>query len=83
MDDYIKTVGLSTYENIKKDIIFGVLPPLKKLKLKELTKTYNASISTLREILSRLAGDGFVLSKSKKAFVSAQFLKLIYMKLQT
>ena len=68
MDDYIKTVGLSTYENIKKDIIFGVLPPLKKLKLKELTKTYNASISTLREILSRLAGDGFVLSEEQKGF---------------
>ena len=68
MDDYIRTVGLSTYENIKKDIIFGVLPPLKKLKLKELTKAYNASISTLREILSRLAGDGFVLSQEQKGF---------------
>ena len=31
MDDYIKTIGLSTYENIKQDIIFGILPPLKPI----------------------------------------------------
>ena len=68
MDDYIKTIGLSTYENIKQDIIFGILPPLKKLKLRELTETYNASVSTLREILSRLTGDGFVLSLEQKGF---------------
>ena len=48
------TVGLSTYQAIKTDIIFGVLPPLKKLKLIELKDNYNTSISMLREILSRL-----------------------------
>tara|TARA_B110000037_G_scaffold196418_1_gene233603 strand:+ start:192 stop:332 length:141 start_codon:yes stop_codon:yes gene_type:complete len=34
----VKTVGTNTYEVIKNDIIFGVLPPLKKLKLLELKK---------------------------------------------
>ena len=63
-----KTVGANTYEAIKNDIIFGILPPLKKLKLLELKKEYNASVSTLREILSRLSGDGFVVSKEQKGF---------------
>jgi DNA-binding GntR family transcriptional regulator len=63
-----KTVGANTYEAIKNDIIFGILPPLKKLKLLELKKEYNASVSTLREILSRLSGNGFVVSKEQKGF---------------
>ena len=68
MSNDLRTVGENTYELIKKDIIFGVLPPLKKLKLQELKKKYNASVSTLREILSRLTGDGFVLSEEQKGF---------------
>ena len=38
MINSFKTVGTNTYEVIKNDIIFGVLPPLKKLKLLELKK---------------------------------------------
>ena len=68
MSNDLRTVGENTYELIKKDIIFGVLPPLKKLKLQELKKIYNASVSTLREILSRLTGDGFVFSEEQKGF---------------
>ena len=68
MTNNLRTVGENTYELIKKDIIFGVLPPLKKLKLQELKKIYNASVSTLREILSRLTGDGFVFAEEQKGF---------------
>ena len=68
MINSFKTVGTNTYEVIKNDIIFGVLPPLKKLKLLELKKKYITSVSTLREILSRLSGDGFVVSKEQKGF---------------
>ena len=67
MDSY-KTVGENTYEMIKKDIIFGNLSPLKKLKLNALKINYKTSISTLREILSRLSGDGFVLYEEQKGF---------------
>jgi len=63
------TVGLGTYQAIKTDIIFGVLPPLKKLKLIELKDNYNTSISMLREILSRLSGDGFVIAQEQKGFI--------------
>ncbi|MDG2459117.1 MAG: GntR family transcriptional regulator [Alphaproteobacteria bacterium] len=68
MINSFKTVGLNTYEVIKNDIICGILPPLKKLKLSDLKIKYNTSVSTLREILSRLSGDGFVVSKEQKGF---------------
>ena len=68
MIDSYKTVGENTYEMIKKDIIFGNLRPLKKLKLNELKINYKISISTLREILSRLSGDGFVVYEEQKGF---------------
>ena len=68
MINNFKTVSSNTYEIIKRDIVFGVLPPLKKLKLQELKINYNTSISILREILSRLCGDGFVVSEEQKGF---------------
>ena len=68
MINNFKTVSSNTYEIIKRDIIFGVLPPLKKLKLQELKINYNISISILREILSILCGDGFVVSEEQKGF---------------
>ena len=68
MNYNLKTVSANTYEIIKRDIIFGILPPLKKLKLQELKINYSTSISILREILSRLCGDGFVISEEQKGF---------------
>ena len=54
------TIGASTYQRIKRDIIFGELQPGSKLKLDALKERYSASLSTLRETLNRLASDGFV-----------------------
>ncbi len=62
------TVGLTTYEKIKHDIIFGVLEPGSKLKLDALRSRYAASVSTLRETLSRLASDGFVAAEEQRGF---------------
>ena len=80
MIDSYKTVGENTYEMIKKDIIFGNLKPLKKLKLNELKNNYKTSISTLREILSRLSGDGFVVYEEQ--FIS-KIVKLNFNALRT
>ncbi|MGO1117377.1 GntR family transcriptional regulator [Rhodovibrionaceae bacterium A322] len=63
------TVGSSTYEQIKHDIIFGKLAPGQKLKLEGLKTTYNASVSTLREILNRLTSDGFVEAPEQRGFL--------------
>lgn len=63
-----KTIGLSTYETIKDDIVFGVLKPGEKLKLDGLKLRYSASVSTLRESLSRLASDGLVEALEQRGF---------------
>ena len=62
------TVGASTYDKIKRDIIFGALEPGTKLKLDALKARYEASVTTLRETLSRLASEGFVLAEEQRGF---------------
>lgn len=62
------TVGSSTYERIKRDILFGKLAPGSKLKLDALKTRYTASVSTLRETLNRLASDGFVAAEEQRGF---------------
>ena len=68
MKKIINTVGSSTYENIKKDNIYGNLAPGSKLKLDGLKKQYDASVSTLRETLNRLSSDGFVEAAEQRGF---------------
>ena len=63
------TVGASTYQRIKRDIIFGALKPGSKLKLDALKQRYPASLSTLREALNRLASDGFVDAPQQRGFL--------------
>jgi len=62
------TVGSSTYERVKRDVIFGTLVPGSKLKLDGLRERYKASVSTLREILNRLASEGFVVAEEQRGF---------------
>lgn len=61
-------VGASTYQSIKRDIIFGALAPGTKLKLEGLRQRYTASMSTLRETLNRLASEGFVEAQDQRGF---------------
>ena len=68
MSKTLNTVGSTTFQRIKQDIIFGRLAPGSKLKLGELRKTYEASVSTLREILNRLASEGFVAAEEQRGF---------------
>lgn len=65
------TVGSTAYEQIKKDIIFGVLAPDTKLKLSGMKTQYGASVSTVRETLSRLASEGFVVAEEQRGFFVA------------
>lgn len=62
------SVGETMYGRIRNDILFGVLKPDQKLKLESLKSAYDVSISTLRETLSRLAADGFVIAEGQKGF---------------
>lgn len=65
------TVGLTTYETIRNDIIFGRLEPDTKLKLGKMKEAYSASVSTLRETLNRLASEGFVIAEEQRGFFVA------------
>ncbi len=62
------TIGSSTYQKIKHDIIFGELEPGSKLKLEALKQRYSTSPSTLRETLSRVASEGFVEAPEQRGF---------------
>jgi len=63
-----ETVAESSYKRIRADIIFGRLAPGQRLKLEKLKDTYDTSISTLREILNRLASDGLVMAEGQRGF---------------
>jgi DNA-binding GntR family transcriptional regulator len=64
----LPTVGENAYRRIRADIIFGRLPPGKKLKLDRLKSDYGASVSTLREILNRLHSERLVVAEGQKGF---------------
>lgn len=75
------TIGEVAYRKIRSDIVFGRLPPSQKLKLDRLRDAYGTSISTLREILNRLASEGLVVAEGQRGFevapVSVENLKEI------
>jgi GntR family transcriptional regulator, carbon starvation induced regulator len=62
------SAGDSGYRRIRSDIIFGVLNPSGRLKLESMKEDYGLSVSTLREILNRLASEGFVVAEGQRGF---------------
>ena len=62
------TVGEATYRRIRADIVFGRLEPARKLRLEEMKSMYGASVSTLRELLSRLTSEGLIVSEGSRGF---------------
>jgi DNA-binding GntR family transcriptional regulator len=56
------------YDQVRSDIIFGRLAPGMRLRLDRLAHDYRASVSTLREILSRLSSEGLVLAEGQRGF---------------
>jgi len=75
------TAGESGYQRIRADILFGRLAPGARLRLDHLKSEYGVSVSTLREILSRLSSERLVVAEGQKGFqvapVSAANLKEI------
>lgn len=62
------SAGEQAYERIRTDIIFGRLRPGQRLTLEKLRPTYGVSVSTLREILSRLTPEGLVTAEGQRGF---------------
>ncbi len=74
-----ETAGERVYRRLRNDIVFGRLAPSEKLKLGRLKDDYGVSISTLRELLNRLASEGLIVAESARGFevapVSAENFK--------
>jgi GntR family transcriptional regulator, carbon starvation induced regulator len=66
-----KTMTDSVYHRIREDIIQGIHAPETKLKIEQLKKTYNVGATPIREALSRLSSDGFVITEGQRGFKSA------------
>ena len=67
VDDFAG-VGNDGYRRIRSDIIFGKLKPDQKLRLEAMREDYGVSVSTLREILSRLTSEGLVVAEGRRGF---------------
>ena len=61
-------IGETAYRRIRSDIVFGKLPPGQKLTLDRMKEAYNASVSTLREILNRLSSEALIKAEGAKGF---------------
>ena len=62
------SVGDAAYRRIRTDIVFGHLAPGRRLGLDWMRQTYGASVSTLRELLSRLASEELVTAEGQRGF---------------
>jgi DNA-binding GntR family transcriptional regulator len=67
--DFLATsIADRAYDRIRADVVFGRLSPGAKLRLDRLAADYGTSVSTLREILSRLSSEGLVLAEGQRGF---------------
>lgn len=66
--ELIASVGEATFIAIRNDIIHGVLRPGDKLTLERLKQRYAVGVGTLREVLTRLASESFVVAEGQKGF---------------
>ncbi len=64
----VTSVADDGYARIRADIIFGRLKPSQRLRLEVLRQDYGLSVTTLREVLNRLASDRLVVAEGKRGF---------------
>jgi GntR family transcriptional regulator, carbon starvation induced regulator len=72
-DDAISSVSLTqtAWQKLRTDIICGKLRPKTRLRIGKLRELYGIGASPLREALSRLVPDGFVVSLDRRGFMVA------------
>lgn len=63
-----KTIANHTYQQLRRDIVSGVLAPGTKLRMDMLTKRYGVGMSPLREALVKLTGDALVHAEGQRGF---------------
>ncbi len=62
------SVGELAYRRIRSDIVLGRLTPGRRLPLERMKEAYGASVSTLRELLNRLATEGLLVAEGARGF---------------
>lgn len=62
------TLTEALQDRLRQDIFLGALRPGAKLKLEMLSKSYDVSVNTMREALSRMAAEGLVLVEAQQGF---------------
>lgn len=67
----MESIGKATFQTIRDEIIHGVLRPGDKLTLDRLKQRYAVGVGTLREVLTRLASESFVVAEGQKGFAVA------------
>ncbi|MBM9593555.1 GntR family transcriptional regulator [Roseitranquillus sediminis] len=65
------SLGISTFEAIKKDILYAELRPGEQLRLRVLCDRYGCGASPIREALSQLASHGWVVRLDRRGFFVA------------
>jgi DNA-binding GntR family transcriptional regulator len=66
--DGTASIGDRIYSRIRSDVIFGRLAPGQRLPLDRMRDAYATSIGTLREVLNRLASEGFIAAQGARGF---------------
>jgi DNA-binding GntR family transcriptional regulator len=66
------TLSTSVYDQLRHDILRGVLEPGQKLRINVLCNQYEAGGSPVREALSRLSAEGLVDRKEQRGFYVVQ-----------
>jgi DNA-binding GntR family transcriptional regulator len=63
-----ETISDVVFRQVRADIIACVLPPGSKIKLEQAKERYSISVTSLREILSRLTAENLVKAEGQKGF---------------
>lgn len=63
-----RTLSGAVADKLRAAILRGEILPGTKLRLEDLRERYDVSLSPLREALSRLAAEGFVMAESQRGF---------------
>jgi DNA-binding GntR family transcriptional regulator len=64
----MSSIGELTYRRVRADIVLGRLAPGQKLTLDRMRDAYGTAVSTLRELLNRLASEGLILAEGSRGF---------------
>lgn len=66
-----ETIGEIAYSRLRTDLLFGRLVPGERLRLDAISSRYDVSVSTMRELLNRLASEGLILAEGQRGFAVA------------